>query len=171
MSRFLTSAPSEKREESVALTREITRVRTRLHSLINHTPLSIPSTYKHASSALRQLASSGLDISELNDVLSPELCDALDREGDEVIKEIEELQQELPKLKERMDEIWKDVHREEEEEEDEHVKSYDYELVSVYMHRGKTSGSGHYWTYQAHLPGHSECFLICTRDLSLKRTC
>ncbi|KIR55761.1 ubiquitin carboxyl-terminal hydrolase 25/28 [Cryptococcus gattii Ru294] len=157
MSRFLTSAPSEKREESVALTREITRVRTRLHSLINHTPLSIPSTYKHASSALKQLASSGLDISELDGVLSPELCDALDREGDEVIKEIEELQQELPKLKERMDEIWKDVHREE-EEEDEHVKSYDYELVSVYMHRGKTSGSGHYWTYQAHLPGHSEEF-------------
>nr|KIR50274.1 ubiquitin carboxyl-terminal hydrolase 25/28 [Cryptococcus bacillisporus CA1280] len=157
MSRFLTSAPSEKREESVALTREITRVRTRLHSLINHIPLSIPSTYKHASSALKQLASSGLDISELNDVLSPELYDALDREGDEVIKEIEELQQELPKLKERMDEIWKDVHGEE-EEEDEHVKSYDYELVSVYMHRGKTSGSGHYWTYQAHLPGHSEEF-------------
>lgn len=131
-------------------------MRTRLHSLRNHTPLSISSTYKHASSALRQLASSHLDIPELKEVLSPELCDALDREGDEVIREIEELQQELPKLKERMDEIWRDVHGE--DEEDEHVKAYDYELVSVYMHRGKTSGSGHYWTYQAHLPGHSECF-------------
>lgn len=156
MSRFLTSAPAEKREESIALTREITRMRTRLHSLRNHTPLSISSTYKHASSALRQLASSHLDIPELKEVLSPELCDALDREGDEVIREIEELQQELPKLKERMDEIWRDVHGE--DEEDEHVKAYDYELVSVYMHRGKTSGSGHYWTYQAHLPGHSEEF-------------
>nr|ODN88380.1 hypothetical protein L203_02993 [Cryptococcus depauperatus CBS 7841] len=150
MSRFLLSAPAEKREESITLTREMTHVRTRLHALMNHQPLSIPQTLRHASAGLRELAMPDLVMLDLQSVVMPDLLDALNEEASEVDKEIEELQQSLPRLKARMNEIWK-----EEQENDEDCV---YELVSVFMHRGRTSGSGHYWTYQAHLPEQSDEF-------------
>ncbi|WVQ72603.1 hypothetical protein IAR50_002161 [Cryptococcus sp. DSM 104548] len=156
MSRYLVNAPAEKRAESIDLTREMVRIRTRIHALKNLQPLSIPETFKHASSALRYLASEDVtkEIPELEGVLEDDLFDHLDAEGLETEKEIEELQASLPRLKARIDEIWDVKDGEAKSEKDE----YQYELVSVYMHRGKTSGSGHYWTYQAHLPDHSEEF-------------
>ncbi|ODO08058.1 hypothetical protein I350_03641 [Cryptococcus amylolentus CBS 6273] len=163
MSRYLVNAPAEKRAESIDLTREMVRIRTRLHALQNHQPLSIPDTFKHASSALRYLASADVtqEIPELEGVLEDDLFDHLDAERLEIDKEIEELQAALPDLKSRMNKIWAAKDGEAMDQGDE----YEYELVSVYMHRGKTSGSGHYWTYQAHLPGHSEEFYSYNDEL------
>ncbi|OCF36740.1 hypothetical protein I316_01336 [Kwoniella heveanensis BCC8398] len=157
MGRFLVGADAKKREESIELTREMTRVRTRLHQLRNHKPLSIPQTFKHASAALRQLAaSSDSDLHEVSADLNEDLFQALDAESTAVENEIAQLQDSLPRLKERMEAIWS--------ADDDTSGSvgggeeWDYELVSVFMHRGKNSGSGHYWTYQAHLPDHPETF-------------
>lgn len=57
----------------------------------------------------------------------------------------------LAACKVELDQLWVDE------------KEYEYELVSVFMHRGKTSGAGHYWTYQSYLPEHRKCAFILVR--------
>ncbi|OCF60484.1 hypothetical protein L486_00117 [Kwoniella mangroviensis CBS 10435] len=155
MGRFLVGADPRKREEAIEVTREMVRVRTRLHQLRNHKPLSIPDTFKHVTSSLRHLIEnqnqSELDMPELSDDLTPDLLTGLEIELQSVESEIVNLQESLPKLKSRMDEIWNDNETSGEDE-------WEYELVSVFMHRGKNSGSGHYWTYQSWLPDHSDTF-------------
>lgn len=130
----------------------MTRVRARLHQLRNHKvsclvvalyradkqPMSIPATFVHAREALSTLTE------DVTLGITPDFLVALDNEAEEVKKEITALEAELPALKRRLDAIW------------EGAQQYEYELVSVFMHRGKTSGAGHYWTYQAHLPDHCE---------------
>ncbi|WVF71581.1 hypothetical protein IAT40_006389 [Kwoniella sp. CBS 6097] len=164
MGRFLVGADAKKREESIELTREMTRVRARLHQLRNHKPLPIPQTFKHASASLRQLASSdlGLGLDELSTDLNEDLFQALDSESIAVEEEITQLQDSLPRLKERMERTW--AAPQEGEGVGVGVGEWDYELVSVFMHRGKSSGSGHYWTYQAHLPDHPETFFKYNDD-------
>ncbi|WVW83772.1 hypothetical protein I302_105793 [Kwoniella bestiolae CBS 10118] len=151
MGRFLVGADPQKREEAIEVTREMVRVRSRLHQLRNHKPLSIPDTFKHVTSSLRHLTEntnqSELYISELSEDLTPDLLQGLENELQSVENEITQLHESLPKLKSRMDEIWSDTPDE-----------WTYELVSVFMHRGKNSGSGHYWTYQSWLPDHSDTF-------------
>jgi len=104
-------------------------------------PMSIPGTFLHAREALANLAA---DESMGISGITPDLLAALDNEAEEVKKEIESLEGKLPELKRRLDGIWQGE------------RQYEYELVSVFMHRGKTSGAGHYWTYQAHLPDRRE---------------
>jgi ubiquitin carboxyl-terminal hydrolase 25/28 len=76
--------------------------------------------------------------------ITEDFLHALDNGAEEVLREIETLEGRLPELKRQLDEMWQGNNE------------FDYELVSVFMHRGKTSGAGHYWTYQAHLPDHRE---------------
>lgn len=81
--------------------------------------MSIPGTFLHAREALSILAEDeALGI-------TPDFLSALDNEGEEVKKEIEQLEGALPDLKKKLDKIW------------ENSKEYEYELVSVFMHRGK----------------------------------
>lgn len=103
--------------------------------------MSIPGTFLHARAALASLAA---DESMGIEGITPDFLAALDNEAEEVKREIETLEGKLPELKQRLDGIWQGE------------KQYEYELVSVFMHRGKTSGAGHYWTYQAHLPDRRE---------------
>ncbi|WWC70309.1 uncharacterized protein I206_104259 [Kwoniella pini CBS 10737] len=149
MGRFLANADPQKRDRAIDLTREITGIRSRLHQLRNHKPLSIPDTFKHVSSSLKQLSQSDIDIPELQHNISLDFLNALEAEATEVEKEIVNLQARLPELKKQMDEIWYIPSGEDE---------WEYELVSVFMHRGKNSGSGHYWTYQSWLPDHGDTF-------------
>ena len=112
--------------------------------------MSIPATVKHVSESLSHMKY------ELDVELPTHLLDALYQEGEEVTVEINDLENQLTTLKRKIDALW------------EGAREYEYELVSVFMHRGestvlsglkmagKTSGAGHYWTYQAHLPDHGE---------------
>ncbi|KAK8864283.1 hypothetical protein IAR55_001529 [Kwoniella newhampshirensis] len=147
MGRYLTSADGKKREEAIELTREMVKVRTRLHQLRNHKPMSIPQTFRHASTALRQLAESEQNDPDLSQQLTADFVSALETEAEQVDLEIASLQDSLPRLREKMDKLWQSD-----------IDDWEYELVSVFMHRGKSSGSGHYWTYQAFLPDHSDTF-------------
>jgi hypothetical protein len=65
----------------------------------------------------------------------------------EVEREIDTIQTSIPGLKAELETLWAGQ------------CAYAYELVSVFMHRGKTSGAGHYWTYQSHLPDHRTLFV------------
>ncbi|WWC89454.1 uncharacterized protein L201_004378 [Kwoniella dendrophila CBS 6074] len=147
MGRFLIGADPLKREEAIELTREMTRIRARLHQLRNHKPLSIPETFKHVSSSLKQLTQSDIELPELSQDLTHDFFDALESKSASVESEITALQESLPNLKQRMNEIWHDSN-----------DDWEYELVSVFMHRGKSSGSGHYWTYQSWLPDNGDTF-------------
>ena len=121
--------------------------------------MPIPLTFQHVREALPTI-----DLPELD--LPREFLEALELEGEEVTAEINGLELQLPVLKRKLDALWAGC------------QEFEYELVSVFMHRGefldsvysgnddeliarwmpgKTSGAGHYWTYQAHLPDHSEC--------------
>jgi ubiquitin carboxyl-terminal hydrolase 25/28 len=80
--------------------------------------MSIPGTFLHAREALAILAEDeALGI-------TPDFLAALDDEGEEVKKEIERLEGVLPDLKIKLNQIW------------EGETEYEYELVSVFMHRG-----------------------------------
>ena len=101
--------------------------------------MSIPDTFRHVKEALGQV---GPDIPNLD--VTPDFLQALEAEGEEVAVEINGLEDALPVLKRKLDNVWNGQNE------------FEYELVSVFMHRGKTSGAGHYWTYQSHLPDDGE---------------
>lgn len=59
----------------------------------------------------------------------------------EVIKtEVEELRAEIVRLKEELEDIWKDD------------TTFAYELTSVFIHRGSSPSFGHYFFYSRKLP-------------------
>ncbi|KAK4684659.1 hypothetical protein P7C73_g5509, partial [Tremellales sp. Uapishka_1] len=140
MDRFLASSDPKRREDSIELTREMLKVRSRLHELKNHKPLSIPATFQHVREGLQQLQ----DIPELD--ITEDFLNAIRVEGEGVAVEINGLESQIPALKAKIDAVWEDS------------QEIVYELVAVFMHRGKTSGAGHYWTYQSHLPDHDGKF-------------
>ena len=57
--------------------------------------------------------------------LTPDFLEALEAEGEEVTVEINGLEDRLPNLKRNLDLLWTTS------------KHYEYELVSVFMHRGE----------------------------------
>lgn len=119
MDRFLATADPIKRETSIQLTRTMTDTRARLHQLRDRKPLSMPGAFRHVREALAQIKEvPDLDINQ--DYLS-----ALESEEQRVTAEIEKCQAELVETKEKLDEVWKDE------------RGMEYELVSVFMHRGK----------------------------------
>ena len=75
-------------------------------------------TFQHVREALPQI-----DLPELD--LPPEFLNALKSEGEEVTVEINGLENQLPALKRKLDALWAGP------------QEYEYELVSVFMHRGK----------------------------------
>lgn len=100
--------------------------------------MPVADTFRHVKNALGHLP----DADELG--VNPDFLQALEIEASEVELEVNRLEEELPGIRRQLEELWTGA------------DEWEYELVSVFMHRGKTSGAGHYWTYQAHLPDHSE---------------
>ena len=100
--------------------------------------MPVADTFRHVKNALGQLP----DADELG--VNSDFLQALEIEASEVELEVNRLEEELPGIRRQLEELWTGA------------DEWEYELVSVFMHRGKTSGAGHYWTYQAHLPDHSE---------------
>ena len=101
-------------------------------------PLPMHETFPHLHEALTQFK----DQPDFG--ITDDLLDALRSEGEGIVEEIKGMEQQLQRCKADLEELWAGQ------------REYEYELVSVFMHRGKTSGAGHYWTYQAYLPEHCE---------------
>jgi ubiquitin carboxyl-terminal hydrolase 25/28 len=174
MDRFLAGADAEKRERSIALTRDMMRMRAQRHELNNHKPMSIPDTFKFLRDALSaeatrntfengaegQLADTS-DVAEadgdgelakmLAGVDADDVLPALEVQGAAATAEITNLEARLPVAKAELEALWADAH------------SVQYELVSVFVHGGTGTG-GHYWTYQANLPIDGDQFFSYSDD-------
>jgi ubiquitin carboxyl-terminal hydrolase 25/28 len=105
--------------------------------------MSLPGTFDHLHDALKALQADQEDME-----ITSEFLNVLKDDKKEVEREIQEIQDAIPDLKARLESLWADQ------------KVHEYELVSVFMHRGKTSGAGHYWTYQSHLPSHRKFLFL-----------
>lgn len=81
--------------------------------------MPIPLTFQHVRESLSSLQNEpDLD-------LSPDFLEALEAEGEEVTVEINGLEDQIPGLKRKLDLLW------------EAEREFEYELVSVFMHRGR----------------------------------
>ena len=126
--------------------------------------MSIPDTFQHVRDSLGVMSEDpALDITS-------DFLEALTVEGEAAKTEITQLEEQIKQYKETIETIWVGN------------SEFEYELVAVFMHRGerlfirlkslanrstgKTSGAGHYWTYQAHLPDHCELLRqpLCVAD-------
>lgn len=107
----------------------------------------MPATFAHAYQALQQFKD------QPEHGITEDFLAALRAEGEGMEAEIADMGTCLVGCKQELDDLWRGENE------------YEYELVSVFMHRGKTSGAGHYWTYQAYLPEHGQSFFSSTRFL------
>jgi ubiquitin carboxyl-terminal hydrolase 25/28 len=148
MDRFMVGADSARREASIAITREMMRMRARRHALRHHKPLSIPDTFRMVRDAL-----GGEKLGSLlgDDAPSPPLLEWLGLQASRTEEEITKLGRELAECKEQLEATWADAH------------DFEYELVSVFVHGGTGTG-GHYWTYQAALPENGNKFYYYSDD-------
>ena len=81
--------------------------------------MSIPLTFQHVREALSQMQND----SDLN--ITPDFLEALEAEGEEATVEINGLEDQLPSLKRKLEALW------------EGDRNFEYELISVFMHRGE----------------------------------
>lgn len=73
-----------------------------------------------------------------------ELIEQLKLEVTRVTEEIASLRARLKSLKEGLEDLWKDE------------RSVEYELTSVFIHRGSNASFGHYFFYSRFLPGNGD---------------
>ncbi|KAG6331492.1 hypothetical protein ID866_7597 [Astraeus odoratus] len=134
MDRFLDTADPLKKAKSKSIQGAIHSLRERLRLLTEnkHAPfgVSIENTLdflsKQQATVLPQVNS--------------DLVTQLNNEQAVLKAEIEGAQNDLARLKQELEEVWKDD------------KSFPYELTSVFIHRGSSPSFGHYFFYSRHLP-------------------
>lgn len=80
----------------------------------------MPATFDHLRNSLARLQTldAGLDISD-------DFLKALATEKDQVQEDIESIQTAIPRLRDKLDSLWTEE------------RTCEYELVSVFMHRGE----------------------------------
>ncbi|KAH7886262.1 hypothetical protein F5I97DRAFT_2027572 [Phlebopus sp. FC_14] len=134
MDRFLDSADPQKQTKSKGIQAKLNAQRERLRALTDdkHAPFGTA-----LDTTLNFLTKQeGINLLQLDD----DLVAQLNNEQEVVKVEIEELQTEITKLKEELEDVWKDD------------TAYPYELTSVFIHRGSSPSFGHYFFYSRHLP-------------------
>lgn len=99
---------------------------------LQHAPFSTP--LQNTLNFLSKQRS--LVLSQLDD----DLVVQLNNEQAALAAEIGEIQSEIVRLKEELEEVWKDD------------TTFPYELTSVFVHRGSSPSFGHYFFYSRHLP-------------------
>lgn len=72
--------------------------------------------------------------------LDDELVIQLNNEQEIVNTEVKEIRNEIARLKEELEDVWKDE------------TTFAYELTSVFIHRGSSPSFGHYFFYSRNLP-------------------
>ncbi|KAI6048070.1 hypothetical protein EDC04DRAFT_2886852 [Pisolithus marmoratus] len=140
MDRFLDTADPLKKAKSKSIQAALNSYRERLRLL---TEDKVTKTLQHAPFAhplentLNFLSKQqSLELPQLDDALVAQLND----EQTILRGEIEEVKAEIVKLKEELEEVWKDD------------RAFPYELTSVFIHRGSSPSFGHYFFYSRHLP-------------------
>ena len=84
-------------------------------------PLSLPATFDHLHDALKDLQEDHADLE-----ITPDFLSVLKDDKKEVEVEIQQIQDTIPDLKARLESLWQGQ------------SEYEYELVSVFTHRGKS---------------------------------
>lgn len=69
-----------------------------------------------------------------------ELVTQLNNEQEVINTEVKEIRDEIARLKEELEDVWKDE------------TTFAYELTSVFIHRGSSPSFGHYFFYSRNLP-------------------
>ncbi|KIJ53984.1 hypothetical protein M422DRAFT_42272 [Sphaerobolus stellatus SS14] len=132
--RFLDSADPAKRAESKNVQAELNARRDRIHALTRDKGESLADVLDRTHDFLANQDVIGLSSSD-DDLLSH-----LQSEKAAVETELTELRAKASELKEKLEEIWKDE------------KKVEYELTSVFVHRGSSPSWGHYFFYSRCLP-------------------
>ncbi|KAG2149405.1 hypothetical protein BD769DRAFT_1624093 [Suillus cothurnatus] len=134
MDRFLDTADPGKRARSKEVQAELNTRRERLRLLTQDKHAPFPASLKSTIDFLSKQET--LILSDVDE----ELVAHISGEQDTIEAEIIELKDTISKLKEELENIWKDD------------TSVAYELTSVFIHRGSSPSFGHYFFYSRHVP-------------------
>lgn len=151
MDRFLDTADPQKKAKSKSIQTTLNAQKERLRLLTEGKVDIQPSelaTYTHRSVQFAPFSvalqntlgflskQDSIELCKLDD----NLVSQLNNEQLIVEAEIEGLRNDIVKLKEELEEVWKDD------------TEFPYELTSVFIHRGSSPSFGHYFFYSRHLP-------------------
>jgi len=134
MDRFLDTADPQKRARSKEIQATLNTQRERLRLLTQGKHAPFPTSLKNTLEFLSRQET--LIVPEIDD----ELVANLNAEPEIIEVEIATLKDTISKLKEELENVWKDD------------TSVAYELTSVFIHRGSSPSFGHYFFYSRHLP-------------------
>ncbi|KAF9446131.1 cysteine proteinase [Macrolepiota fuliginosa MF-IS2] len=134
LDRFMDDAESQKKIKSKALQSELNECRERLRILSEGKNAPFATSIEQSISFLSGLENS----SEIG--VDDELIFHLNKEQAYVMEEIEQLRQHAKILKNELETLWSSS------------KKVEYELTSVFIHRGASPSWGHYFFYSRHLP-------------------
>jgi ubiquitin carboxyl-terminal hydrolase 25/28 len=134
MDRFLDAADPAKKAKSKAIQSELTNCRERVRQLVEGKSTPFATSLEQTRDFLVKLQNekiTGID----SDVVAQ-----LDEEKTRIRDEIETLRKRVDVLKQELENLWRDS------------KGAEYELTSVFIHRGSSPSFGHYFFYSRHLP-------------------
>ncbi|EJU02532.1 cysteine proteinase [Dacryopinax primogenitus] len=139
LDRFLESADPQKREHSKTIRKQLDECRNEIRAL----------TQDSSGSFLQAMDFTRKFLDEQKQVDIPawntEASQTLESERHALNRRIEELRARAASLKEELEAVWADE------------KAAEYELCSVFIHRGKRNHAfGHYWLYSRVLPDHPD---------------
>ncbi|KAG8685099.1 ubiquitin-specific protease ubp2 [Ceratobasidium sp. 395] len=134
MDRFLANLDPRKKKESKKLEVELTSTRERLRLLTN--PGEGASLTTSLTAAKAFLSTFGDDHPDIDE----DLMAHLGEEVKSVEEEIAYTRTRSQELKAQLEEFWKDE------------RQAEYQLASVFIHRGTSPSFGHYFFYSRHLP-------------------
>ncbi|KZT62738.1 cysteine proteinase [Calocera cornea HHB12733] len=137
LDRYLETADPQKRERSIAIRKQLDDCRNEIHQL----------TQDKSGSFLEAMDSTRKFLDEQKQIDLPEwnsdISKTLEFERQALSRRIEELRVHAASLKEELEAIWSND------------RTAEYELCSVFIHRGNHA-FGHYWLYSRMLPDHPD---------------
>ncbi|KAF8596170.1 cysteine proteinase [Ceratobasidium sp. AG-I] len=134
MDRFMADVDPEKKAQSKIIESELSACRERLRALTSGNSATLTTSLAGTKAFLATLGGDHLDIDS-------DLANNLGEEIKSVEEEVRSTRAQSQKLKGELEEFWKEQ------------RQVEYELASVFIHRGTSASFGHYFFYSRHLPG------------------
>ncbi|KAF8336537.1 uncharacterized protein EI90DRAFT_3287565 [Cantharellus anzutake] len=134
MDRFMQSANPEKRAKSAIIQKDLQRCRERVAVLTESSTDPILESLAQSEELAHDFLAGGVE------EIDQALVDYLRGEKDVVHREIEDCRARAKQLKVELEELWLDE------------RNQEYELCSVFIHRGTSPAWGHYFFYSCNLP-------------------
>jgi len=123
---------------SAAIQKELQRCRERLAVLTGGSNETILDSLAQSEGLIRNLLQGGVE------EIDQSLVDYLENERNVVQQEVHDCRSRVQQLKAELEELWSDERNEE------------YELSSVFIHRGTSPAWGHYFFYSRDLPSNPD---------------